>query len=198
MELSGNTTINKLIMLFVFDKMDFPIMEDTVFNLCTMSNSWISWMECKETVAQLLETGFIYQSVHENKVYYSITPDGRMCLSHFYTRIPSSLRAEITEYVKENRMSFRRKQEYFRNYYKNADGSYTVQLKIMDPAQTMLEIKLNVSNQTRLQQMGRKGRSSVLLATRAACRLKKRKSGETKNGIFQNAKNLLPPDNLRG
>ena len=42
MELSGNTTINKLIMLFVFDKMDFPIMEDTVFNLCTMSNSWIS------------------------------------------------------------------------------------------------------------------------------------------------------------
>ena len=132
MELSGNTTINKLIMLFVFDKMDFPIMEDTVFNLCTMSNSWISWME--------------YQSVHENKVYYSITPDGRMCLSHFYTRIPSSLRAEITEYVKENRMSFRRKQEYFRNYYKNADGSYTVQLKIMDPAQTMLEIKLNVSN----------------------------------------------------
>lgn len=146
MELSGNTTINKLIMLFVFDKMDFPIMEDTVFNLCTMSNSWISWMECKETIAQLLETGFIYQSVHENKVYYSITPDGRMCLSHFYTRIPSSLRAEITEYVKENRMSFRRKQEYFRNYYKNADGSYTVQLKIMDPAQTMLEIKLNVSN----------------------------------------------------
>ena len=69
-----------------------------------------------------------------------------MCLSHFYTRIPSSLRAEITDYIKENRMSFRRKQEYFRNYYKNADGSYTVQLKIMDPTQTMLEIKLNVSN----------------------------------------------------
>ena len=146
MELSGSTTLNKLIMLFVFDKMDFPIMEDTLLGLCSSSYTWIPWIECKEKIGQLLETGFIYQSIHENKVYYSITPDGRMCLSHFYTRVPSSLRAEITEYVKENRMSFRRKQEYFRNYYKNADGTYTVQLKIMDPAQTMLEIKLNVSN----------------------------------------------------
>ena len=138
MELSVNSTLNKLMLLFVFDKMDFPIMEDNVLNICSNNNNWIPWMECKETLAQLLDAGFIYQSVHENKIYYSITPDGRMCLSHFYTRIPSSLRAEITDYIKEKRMSFRRKQEYFRNYYKNADGSYTVQLKIMDPAQTML------------------------------------------------------------
>ena len=146
MDLSPDTTGNKLIMLFVFDKMDFPVMEDTLLNICSMGNPWIPWMECKETVSQLLDAGFIFQSVHENKIYYSMTPDGRACLSHFYTRIPSSLRSEITEYVKENRLSYRRKQEYFRNYYKNADGSYTVQLKIMDPTQTTLEIKLNVSN----------------------------------------------------
>jgi hypothetical protein len=130
----------------MFDKMDFPMMEDSVLNICCTCNNWITWMECKETLGQLLEAAFIYQSVHENKIYYSITPDGRMCLSHFYTRIPASLRAEITEYVKENRMIYRRKQEYFRNYYRNADGTYTVQLKIADPAQVMLDIKINVSN----------------------------------------------------
>jgi hypothetical protein len=130
----------------MFDKMDFPIMEDSVLNICCNYNNWILWMECKETLGQLLEAAFIYQSVHENKVYYSLTPDGRMCLSHFYTRIPASLRADITEYIKENRMNFRRKQEYFRNYYRNADGTYTVQLKIADPAQVMLDIKINVPN----------------------------------------------------
>ena len=146
MELSVNSTLNKLMLLFVFDKIDFPITESNVLNICTNNNNWIPWMECKETLGQLLEAGFIYQSVHENNIYYSITPDGRMCLSHFYMRIPTSIRAEITEYIKENRMSFRRKQEYFRNYYRNADGTYTVQLRISDPAQVMLEIKINVSN----------------------------------------------------
>lgn len=146
LDLSINSTLNKLILLFVFDKMDFDVMDDNILNISSQTNNWIPWMECKETIGQLLEVGFIYKSVHENKIYYRITPDGRMCLSYYYTRIPASLRAEINEFVKENRMNFRRKQEYFRNYYKNPDGTYTVQLKIADPAQTMLEIKINVSN----------------------------------------------------
>ena len=146
MDFSVNSTLNKLILLFVFDKMDFPIMEDNILNISSQSNNWIPWMECRETLGQLLESGFIFQSIHENKLYYSITPDGRVCLSQFYTRIPTSLRGEITDYIKDNRMNFRRKQEYFCNYYRNSDGTYTVQLKIADPAQTIMELKLTVSN----------------------------------------------------
>lgn len=122
------------------------MMEDNILNLSSQSNNWIPWMECKETIGQLLEAGFIYQSIHEKKIYYSVTPDGRVCLSHFYMQIPATLRGEITDYIKDNRMSFRRKQEYFRNYFRNPDGTHTVELKIIDPAQTVLEIKLNVSS----------------------------------------------------
>ena len=146
MELSGTSTLNKLVLLFVFDKMDVPITENTIMEMCTYSNNWFTYMDCKQALAQLLETGFIYQSTHEQNIYFSITPDGRMCLANFYMRIPTSLRTEITEYIKENRMTFRRKQEYFRTYNKNADGTYTVQLKIIDPVSTTLEIKLNVAN----------------------------------------------------
>jgi hypothetical protein len=43
-------------------------------------------------------------------------------------------------------MRIRRKQEYYRNYNKNPDGTYTVHLQIVDPVRTTLEIKLNVAN----------------------------------------------------
>ena len=61
-------------------------------------------------------------------------------------KIPSSLRSEISAYIKKNRQSFKRKQEYFRDYYKNKDGTYTVNLKIIDPTGSKLELKLNVAN----------------------------------------------------
>jgi len=125
--------------------MDFPIMEDNVLNISSQSNNWIPWMECKETIGLLLESGFIFQTMHENKIYYSITPDGRMCLSQFYTKIPSMQRGEITDYIKDNRMAFRRKQEYFRDYRKNSDGTYAVRLTIADAGQTIMELKLNVA-----------------------------------------------------
>lgn len=146
MELADESTINKLILLYVFEAMDIPITGNTIIEMCTSRNTWLSYMDCTITINQLLESGFIYQSSKEKNSYYNITADGRQCLALFYTRIPASLRAEITEYVKENRMSLRRKQEYYRNYYKNNDGTYTVQLKIVDPVQTTLEIRLNVAN----------------------------------------------------
>ncbi|MDR1093676.1 MAG: DUF4364 family protein [Clostridiales bacterium] len=149
MDLSGNTTVNKLILLFVFDKMEIPLTENTIIEMCSSrSTPWINYMECKQAMAQLLEAGFIYcPTSNANKEnYYTITPDGRVCLAHFFIRIPTSLRGEITDYIRENRMNFRRKQEYFRDYYKNADGTYTVKLRIHDPVQTVLEIQLNVAN----------------------------------------------------
>ena len=147
MDLTGNTTVNKLILLFVFDKMEIPLTENTIIEMCCSRNNWISYMECKQAVAQLIEAGFIYcpqNGGREN--YYTITPDGRMRLAHFFIRIPTSLRGEITDFIRDNRMNFRRKQEYFRDYFKNPDGTYTVKLRIHDPVQTVLEIQFNVAN----------------------------------------------------
>lgn len=145
MEIADESTINKLILLYVFEAMDVPITSNIIIEMCTSRNTWLSYMDCTITISQLLESGFIFRSSREKDSYYSITADGRQCLSLFYMRIPASLRAEITDYVRENRMSLRRKQEYYRDYSKNDDGTYTVQLKIVDPVQTTLEIRLNVA-----------------------------------------------------
>lgn len=146
MELEELTKLNKLTLLYVFEAMDVPITGNTIIEMCTSKNTWLTYMDCTLTINLLLEAGFILQSSKEKNSYYTLTADGRNCLNHFYTFIPASRRTEITEYVNENRMSYRRKQEYYHNYYKNQDGTYTVQLKIVDPVQTTLEIKMNVAN----------------------------------------------------
>ena len=68
-------------------------------------------------------------------------------------KIPASLREEITVFIRDNRQTFRRKQEYFSDYYKNADGSYTVLMKIVEPLGTKLELKLNVPNRAVAKQI---------------------------------------------
>ncbi|MDR3021320.1 MAG: DUF4364 family protein [Clostridiales bacterium] len=145
-------TINKVIVLFIFDKMDMPITDSTIVELATSRNRWLSYLDCKITLGQLVDNGFLYQTNQENTLYYNITPNGRMCVSHFYNKIPQSLQHNIADFIKENRMSLRRNQEYFRHYFKNPDGTYTVTLKIIDPVQTTLEIKINVANQNAAKQ----------------------------------------------
>ncbi len=153
MKIEDDSTLNKLILLYVFEEMDVPVTQTTITVMCTSRNTWLPYMDCVVTLNTLADTGFVHESSHDKDAYYSITADGRDCLNNFYTRIPSTLRNEIAEYIRENRMSYRRKQEYYHNYNKNADGTYTVHLKINDPVTTTLELKLNVSSRTIAKQM---------------------------------------------
>ena len=144
---TNSGTVAKLILLYVFDKMETPLTESTVLNMCTNQNDWLTYMVCKEVMAELVDIGFLHTVGNSaNEPFYGITTDGRACLSYFFVKIPSSTREDISNFIKKNRLNFRRMQEYFRDYYKNSDGSYTVVLKIIEPNTTLLELKINAPN----------------------------------------------------
>ncbi len=141
-----DSTINKLIVLFVLEKIEIPLTEQSIIDICYGKNNWIkNYMDCKEIIYNLVDTGFIYKTNgHSEEDRYTITYTGRNCLSHFYQRINQDLREQIAEYVKENRIAFKRSQEYVGTIDRNSDGSYTVCLKIRSALidEPMFELKI--------------------------------------------------------
>ena len=152
MQIQGETSVNKLILLFVFDKMESALSERTILETCTAMNGWLNYMDCKELLPRLLEDGFICRiSSPEEEQLYSITSDGRESLNNFYINIPKSLRDEISTFVKKNSGKLRKRQECKADYYQNVDGTYTVFLKILAPVQPMLELKFVVPDKKTAQ-----------------------------------------------
>lgn len=139
-------TTNKLVLLYVFDQMDIPMTSETLNDMCCSQNNWLSYLSLTEALPELVDTRFLVTISSNNTEYFKITQEGRDCINYFYIRIPASIRNQIGEYIKANRQKYKRKQEYFKDYFKNRDGSYTVSLKIVDPNCTRLEVKFNVSN----------------------------------------------------
>ena len=149
MEFVQDNTIQKIKLLFVLEKMEIPLTENNIIDICTASNNWFTYLDLKEALIELIQVGFIFENKIENEENrYSITFDGRNCLSHFYYRIPKDIREKITAYAQDNRLNLKRSQEYISEYTKNDDGSYTVTLKIKEPESTasMLVLKLKVPN----------------------------------------------------
>ena len=141
---SGDSKIQKLVILFVFEKMAIPLTEATVLDVCSSENDWISYMECKQYLSELIDTNLVYRVPKSDCL--NITQDGISCLALFFTRIPSSIRDEITAYARDNRMRFKKRQSYFCDYSKNADGTYTVIMKINNESTPLMELKLVVAN----------------------------------------------------
>ena len=92
MEFVSNNTVDKLILLYVLDKMEIPLTENSILEICSSQNNWINYMDCKDLLYQLLNAKFIYKpNTDSDENRYNITVAGRDCLSQFYTRIPASL-----------------------------------------------------------------------------------------------------------
>ena len=142
MQIQGETSVNKLILLFVFDKMESALSERTIVEMCTTGNGWLNYMDCMELIPKLLDDGFICRTSSDEEPLYSITADGRESLNNFYINIPKSVREEISAFVKNNSGKLRNRQECKADYYLNKDGTYTVFLKILAPVQPMLMTRL--------------------------------------------------------
>ncbi|MBR2441785.1 MAG: DUF4364 family protein [Clostridia bacterium] len=152
MQIQGETSVNKLIVLFVFDKMETALSERTILEVCTSENGWLNYMDCKELIPRLLDDGFICRiSSPEEEPLYAITGDGRESLNSFYINIPKSIREEISSFVKNNSGKLRNRQECKADYYQNVDGTYTVFLKIIAPVQPMLELKFVIPDKKTAQ-----------------------------------------------
>ncbi|MEG1710379.1 MAG: DUF4364 family protein [Clostridia bacterium] len=150
-----DNTQHKLLLLFVFDKMEMALSDNTIYDFCTSSNTWLNYIDCKIALEELVKAQFIApMDVHTKELLlYNITPEGRLCLAHFFPKLPSSIREDVAKRVKEQRMAFKRKQEYFSDYSKNRDGTYKVTLKIAEPEQQMIEMIMTVPDRETAKQI---------------------------------------------
>ncbi len=152
MQIQGEMSVNKLILLFVFDKMETALSEHTVIETCTANNTWLNYMDCMELLPRLVDDGFLCRVPSpEDDALYTITSDGRETLNNFYIVIPKSIRNEISSYIKKNSGKLRNRQECKSDYFQNVDGTYTVYLKILAPVQPMLELKFVVPDKKTAQ-----------------------------------------------
>ena len=139
-----NDLIEKLMILYLLDRMEVSLVEDTILAICCTDNEWMPYMNCVDALSKLKDSDFIHSSRPNGKVIYNITPAGRTCIATFYARITLSKREQIVYFVKKKRLEYRKKQELDFDYYLNKDGTYTVKLVIADPSSrtNMLEIKI--------------------------------------------------------
>lgn len=163
MEIPLDETVKKLILLLVLDRMEIPLTEDSIIEICTSKNDWLKYIDCKEALSQLLEVNFVCKlesgvETSTKDERFTITNDGRNCLSNFYNRIRQSTQDEISEYAKQNRIVFKRSQEYVYEYFKNSDGSHTAVFRIKEPvmSQPMFEIRLKTATRSAAVSAGKK------------------------------------------
>ncbi len=148
---SDNDTETKLILLYMLEQIEIPLNEQFIFDICTTRNSWINYMECKAVFPELLKFNMIFSPDTSENKRYTLTALGRNCVNSFYNEIPETVREEVSTFCKNNRMYFKRLQEYVADFKKNADGTYMVRMRIIDSTSNIPTFEITINLQTRTE-----------------------------------------------
>ena len=82
---SESLMLYKLIILYILDRMDFPI-TNTELTSFILEKEYANYITIQQTLEDLIEDGYIAVEHSHNTFLYRITPSGRETLSFFYTK----------------------------------------------------------------------------------------------------------------
>ncbi|MDR2940756.1 MAG: DUF4364 family protein [Clostridiales bacterium] len=135
---------NKLIILYLIDKMDIP-MSNSQISQFALEQDYMNYFSLQQCLAEMAASKFLESTQENNNTRYTVTDTGLQILDYFENNIPSQIRNKIINYVKDNRKILKRDFEITANYfYDHKTNEYIVKCGVYEDEVALMELNVSV------------------------------------------------------
>ena len=135
---------NKIILLYLIDKMDIPLSNSQITQFAIEEN-YMNYYSVQQYLSEMVDTGYLDKSHDYNTTRYTITDEGSQILGVFLKNIPQNIKNRILKYVSENRKTAKQDFEIIANhFYDHKNNEYIVKCAVYDDEMMLLEMNLSV------------------------------------------------------
>jgi DNA-binding PadR family transcriptional regulator len=136
----------KLIVLYILDKVDFPLTNGQLTNFI-LEKEYTSYFNIQQAISELIEDNYISSETIRNSSLYQITDTGRETLSFFSHSISQAIRDDIDIYLKEHKYSLRNEVSTLADYFESKKDEYMTRLRVVEGESTVIELLLSVPSE---------------------------------------------------
>ena len=140
---SDSLTLYKLIILFLLDKVDFP-MTNTQISDFILEKDYTNYFNIQQSISELIEAEFVTVEAIGHNSHYRITDSGKETLSFFDNMIPTAIQEDSIEYLRKNQYSLRNEVSTQSEYYESKKGEFMVQLRVLEKENSIIDLSLLV------------------------------------------------------
>ncbi|MBP5192407.1 MAG: DUF4364 family protein [Eubacterium sp.] len=138
----------KLIILYMLDRIDEYTLTNSRISSFILDKGYTNLFNIHESLSELINEGFISVSTIRDTKHYKITNLGEEALLYFENRLSNSIKQEILDYFKAEKINLKNESEIYADYYYNENQEYTVECVIKERRDTLIDLKLNVTSKT--------------------------------------------------
>mgnify|MGYP000987496991 CR=1 FL=1 len=138
---------NKLILLYIIDKLDMPI-SNLQLTKIVMENKFMNYFIFQQFLDELCDLKYISSKITDNKTYYSITPSGKQTLDYFINHIPKGIILIINNYISNMRKNIRNETLIKADFTLESESEFTVTCQIREDAFSLIDLKISVGTKS--------------------------------------------------
>ncbi len=154
---------SKLLILFILEKMEMPVNTDVLLQMCSVDNNWIPYLCLGQYVSELKQSGFINEHIDDlGRESITLSEDGKVCISHFFKDIYKSVRDDVTAYIRQNKLNYRKQQEFVCTYERLPDGGFKVVCAVRSADTAVFELSFFAPTMTKVTAIKNKWQSKAL------------------------------------
>lgn len=143
--MSETYTLYRLIVLYMLDKVDFPLTNTQITNF-VLEKDYTSYFTIQQTFAELLDSQLITAESTHNNTLYRITEAGKQALDFFGNKISDGIREDIAGYFTDNQYALKTETSVISDYYKTTSGHYAVRCQIKEKEASLIDLTIQVAS----------------------------------------------------
>ncbi len=156
---TGRIADNKLIILYILDRLDMPLTKLQTSNI-VLENNLIDFFTLQQCLAELEQSDLVKLVEYQRKTAYEISETGRKAVDVFIKRIPRSTAAAIDRYISLNKEALKKESELTADFSKVNDKEYIVNLKVIERDMVLIDLRLSVVSAKQAKQICEKWKDS--------------------------------------
>ncbi|MFV0343087.1 MAG: DUF4364 family protein [Anaerocolumna sp.] len=140
---SDSLTLYKLIILYLLDKVDFPLNNAQISNII-LDKDYTNYFSIQQSLSELLEADFCTVESNGHSSLYLITDAGRETLSFFGYMISSAIQNDLLDYLRKNKYDLRDESSTRSEYFESKKGEYQVRLRVLEKEDSIIDLSIAV------------------------------------------------------
>lgn len=139
-------TLYKLMILFILDKVDFPMTNAQMSNFI-LEKEYTNYFNIQQAISELILAELINTETIRNCSYYRINSSGQETLEFFNDTISEIIKHEILDYLKEHKYELREEVSTLADYYKEKKHEFLVRCRVKEKESIVIDLTLNVATE---------------------------------------------------
>ena len=136
-------TLYKLIILYILDKVDFPLTNAQVSSFI-LEKEYTNYFSIQQAVSELINSELITCETIRNSSYYRLTSAGRETLEFFNHDISDAIKNDILQYLKENKYELREEVSTIADYHEEKKDEFIARCMVRERGSIIVDVSLNV------------------------------------------------------